>query len=179
MLFRAPSRRLVALGAALWLAGVSVPARAQEVDVDLASKIILKIMMLDQDLQKKTGGKIEIGVIGSPEAVQAFTRLKGSAIDKDSSISVGEVVAFDALPPGQKPTIVFVGSAADPAAVTKYTRGNRVLSVTNVSGFVDKGVTLGVGLENNKPKVLLNLTGSESEGMNWDPKILKISKTVR
>jgi hypothetical protein len=174
-----PSRRLAALGAALWLTGFAAAARAQDVDVDLASKIILKIMMLDQDLQKKTGGKIEIGVIGSPEAVAAFSKLKGSAIDKDSAISVGEVVALDALPPGSKPTIVFVGSGADPASVTKYTRGNRVLSVTNVSSFVDKGVTLGIGLENNKPKVLLNLTGSESEGMNWDPKILKISKTVR
>jgi hypothetical protein len=175
----APSRRLVALGAAFWLGCFALPARAEGVDVDLASKIILKIMMLDQDLAKKTGGKIEIGVIGSPEALAAFTKLKGSAIDKDSAISVGEVVAYDSLPPGQKPTIVFVGEGADPAAVTKYTRGNRVLSVTNVSSFVDKGVTLGVGLENNKPKVLLNLTGSESEGMNWDPKILKISKTVR
>lgn len=175
----APSRRLVALGAAVWLACFATSARAEGVDVDLASKIILKIMMLDQDLAKKTGGKIEIGVIGSPEAVAAFTKLKGSAIDKDSAISVGEVVAYDSLPPGQKPTIVFVGEGADPAAVTKYTRGNRVLSVTNVSSFVDKGVTLGVGLENNKPKVLLNLTGSEGEGMNWDPKILKISKTVR
>lgn len=179
MLESAPSRRLVALGAALWLACFALPARAEGVDVDLASKIILKIMMLDQDLAKKTGGKIEIGVIGSPEAVAAFTKLKGSAIDKDAAISVGEVVAYDSLPPDQKPTMVFVGESADPAAVTKYTRGNRVLSVTNVSSFVDKGVTLGVGLENNKPKVLLNLTGSESEGMNWDPKILKISKTVR
>ncbi len=179
MLDRAPSRRLVALGTALWLACLATPAFADDVDADLASKIILKIMMLDQDLLKKTGGKIEIGVIGSPAALAAFTKLKGSTIDKDSAISVGNVVAYDSLPPGQKPTLVFVGEGADPAAVTKYTRGNHVLSVTNVSSFVDRGVTLGVGLENNKPKVLLNLTGSESEGMNWDPKILKISKTVR
>lgn len=179
MLVGAPSRWIVALGTVLWLACLATPALADGVDAELASKIILKIMMLDQDLQKKTGGKIQIGVIGSPEALAAFQKLKGSAIDKDSAISVGDVVAYDSLPPGQKPTIVFVGEGADPAAVTRYTRGNRVLSVTNISSFVDRGVTLGIGLENNKPKVLLNLTGSESEGMNWDPKILKISKTVR
>ena len=58
-------------------------------------------------------------------------------------------------------------------------RGNQILSVTNVASFVERGVTLGIEMENNKPKVLLNLTSSESEGLNWDPKILKISRTVR
>jgi hypothetical protein len=74
---------------------------------------------------------------------------------------------------------LFVGEGADPALVTRYTRVNRVLSVTNVPDFVGKGVTLGIGIENDRPKVLLNLTGSDFEGMKWDPKILKISKTVR
>jgi hypothetical protein len=147
--------------------------------VELASKIILKIMVLDLDLQKKTGGQIEIGVIGSPQALAAFTKLKGSAIDKEASVSIAGVVAYDAMPPAVKPTFIFVGEGADPALVTKYTRGNRILSVTNVARFVEQGVTLGIEMENNKPKVLLNLTSSESEGLNWDPKILKISKTVR
>lgn len=179
MLDKAPGRRLAALGIALWLACLATPALADGVDAELASRIILKIMTLDQDLQKKTGGKIEIGVIGSPAALAAFRKLEGSSIDKDSAISVANVVGYDSLPPEQKPTLIFVGEGADPAEVTKYTRGNRVLSVTNVASFVDRGVTLGLELENEKPKVLLNLTGSASEGINWDPRIFKISRTVR
>jgi hypothetical protein len=179
MSVRLPARSVLALCAGLLAIALSAAARADSVDVDLASKIILKILLLDQDLQRKTGGRIEIGVIGSPEAVAAFTRLKGSAIDKDSSVSVADVVSYDSMPPGDKPTFVFVGEGADPLLVTRYTRGNRVLSVTNVPDFVGKGVTLGIGIENDKPRVLLNLTGSDFEGMKWDPRILKISKTVR
>ena len=179
MSVRRAARGLSALCAGLAVLGLALATRAESVDVELASKIILKIMMLDQDLQKKTGGRIQIGVIGSPQAVAAFTKLKGSAIDKESTFSIATVVAYDAMPPSEKPTFIFVGEGADPAIVTKYTRGNGVLSVTNVSSFVEKGVTLGIEMENNKPKVLLNLTSSESEGLNWDPKILKISKTVR
>lgn len=181
MSVRVPARRMLALGAGLLALAFSGAVRAQGggADVDVASKIILKLLLLDQDLQRKTGGKIEIGVIGSPEAVAAFTRLKGAAIDKGSNVSVAGVVSYDHLPPGEKPTFLFVGEGADPALVTRYTRVNRVLSVTNVPDFVGKGVTLGIGIENDRPKVLLNLTGSDFEGMKWDPKILKISKTVR
>ena len=179
MSFRHVARSLAALCAGTAVLGLALEVPAQAVDVELASKIILKIMMLDQDLQKKTGGKIAIGVIGSPEAVAAFTKLKGSAIDKDASVSIAEVIAYESMPPSAKPTLIFVGEGADPAVVTKYTRGNQILSVTNVTSFVERGVTLGIEMENNKPKVLLNLTSSESEGLNWDPKILKISRTIR
>jgi len=179
MSVRRPARSIAALCASLLIQGVALAARAQDVDLDRASVIILKLLALDQDLQRKTGGKLEIGVIGSPEAVAAFTKLKGHAIAKGSSVSVAAIVSYDALPPAQKPTFVFVGEGADPALVTRYTRDNRVLSVTNVPSFVGKGVTLGIGIENDNPKVLLNLTGSAFEGIQWDPKILKISKTVR
>ena len=179
MSFGLVARRFAALCASAAALGVAQPTRAQAVDVELASKIIVKVMTLDQDLLKKTGGKLEIGVIGSPEAVTAFTKLKGSAIDKDASVSIAEVTAYESMPPSAKPTLIFVGANADPAAVTKYTRGNQVLSVTNVASFVERGVTLGIEMNDNKPKVLLNLTSSESEGLNWDPKILKISRTIR
>ena len=179
MSFGLVARRTAALCASCAILAVAHGAGAQTVDVELASKIIVKIMTLDQDLLKKTGGKLEIGVIGSPEAVAAFTKLKGSAIDKDASVSIAEVTAYESMPPSSKPTLIFVGEKADPAAVTKYTRGNQILSVTNVASFVERGVTLGIEMENDKPKVLLNLTSSESEGLNWDPKILKISRTVR
>jgi hypothetical protein len=180
MSFGRVARHCAALCAGLAALGAAAQhARAQAVDVELASKIIVKVMTLDQDLLKKTGGKLEIGVIGSPEAVAAFTKLKGSAIDKGASVSIAEVTAYETMPPSVKPTLIFVGAGADPAAVTKYTRGNQVLSVTNVASFVERGVTLGVEMENDKPKILLNLTSSESEGQNWDPKILKISRTVR
>jgi hypothetical protein len=179
MSFGLVARRFAALCASLAVLGVAPPTRAQAVDVELASKIIVKVMTLDQDLLKKTGGKLEIGVIGSPAAVAAFTKLKGSAIDKDANVSIAEVTAYEAMPPSAKPTLIFVGENADPAVVTKYTRGNQILSVTNVASFVERGVTLGIEMNDNKPKLLLNLTSSESEGLNWDPKILKISRTIR
>jgi hypothetical protein len=137
------------------------------------------VILLDQDLLEKTGGKLVIGVIGSPEALEAFSRLKGTAIDRARTIEVSEIVAVESFPPRRPLTALFVGPAADLGRVMDYTRANAVLSVTNRPELVEQGVTLGVGLENNRPKVLLNLRGSEREKLRWDTKILKISRLYR
>ena len=152
---------------------------ADELELDLASKVLLKVILLDQDLLAKSGGKLVIGVVGSPGALAAFSRLKGTAIDESRTILLSEIVAVDSLPPRQRLTALFVGADADLQRVTDYTRASAVLSVTNLPELVEKGVTLGVGLENNRPKVLLNLTGSEREKLRWDTKILKISRLYR
>lgn len=167
------------LAAALLLA--SAPALAKEgVSVELASKIILKVLLLDQDLQAKTDTRVVVGVIGSDAAYRAFTSLKGEPIDQERPFKVAEVVRYDSMPSASdRPTLLFIGSAADPDRALAYTRRHKVLSATNVSGFVERGVTIGITAENNRPKVLVNLAGSEREGINWNPKILKIAKTIR
>jgi hypothetical protein len=155
------------------------PARADQLDMDLASKIILKVMMLDRDIHRKTGGEIVVGVIGSRSAARSFQALKGEPIDRHSLIHVVEVIEYDKLPPVSKaPTFLFAGADADPHEVMRYTREKHLLSVTTVAEHVIKGITLGIGVEENRPRILLNLTGSKAEQMSWDPKILKISRTV-
>jgi hypothetical protein len=152
---------------------------AEELELDLASKVLLKVILLDQDLQAKCGGKLVIGVVGSAAGLEAFSRLKGTAIDESRTVELAEIVAVESLPPPRRLTALFVGDQADLERVMRYTRSNSVLSVTNLPALVEKGVTLGVGLENNRPKVLLNLTGSEREKLRWDTKILKISRLYR
>jgi hypothetical protein len=177
-----PRRRaagaLVALLAALTLAA---PARADgDVDPALASKIILKLLLLDEDLEEKTGNQVVIGVLGSEAAYEAFAALQGKSIDQNRSVVVSEVVRYGEIPAeSERPTVLFVGEAANPEAAIAFTRASKVLSATNVSGFVEKGVTVGIIVEDNRPKVLLNLVGSEQEGIHWNPKILKFARTVR
>jgi len=40
------------------------------------------------------------------------------------------------------------------------------------------GISLGIGLEDGKPKILLNLSASKDEGIDWNPAILKIATTL-
>lgn len=53
----------------------------------------------------------------------------------------------------------------------------RVLSVTGISQYVEQGqVSLAFGIQNNKPKIFVNLSSLENEGQSLSSEILRIAK---
>lgn len=55
-----------------------------------------------------------------------------------------------------------------------------MLTVTNDPGIVSDGATLGVVVgDDGKPKILLNLTSSVEEGVDWNPAIMKVAQTIK
>jgi hypothetical protein len=72
---------------------------AEELELGLASKVSLKVILLDRDLQAKCGGKLMIGVVGSAQGLEVFSRLKGTAIDESRTVELAEIVALESLPP--------------------------------------------------------------------------------
>lgn len=54
---------------------------------------------------------------------------------------------------------------------------HKVLSVTGISQYVEHGkISLGFGIQNNKPKILVNLTSLDEEGQSLSSDILRIAK---
>ena len=63
---------------------------------------------------------------------------------------------------------------------SKICRNNKVLSVTATTRFVEEGeMSLGFGIENNKPKILVNLTSLDMEGQSFSSDILRIGKIFK
>ncbi|GAL61965.1 hypothetical protein JCM19300_711 [Algibacter lectus] len=59
-------------------------------------------------------------------------------------------------------------------------RSNKVLSVTATTRFVEEGeISLGFGIENSKPKILVNLTSLDMEGQSFSSDILRIGKIFK
>lgn len=53
----------------------------------------------------------------------------------------------------------------------------KVLSVTGISQYVEQGnISLGFGLQNNKPKIYVNLSSLGKEGQSLSSEILRIAK---
>ena len=183
---RASARRRTTF-ACLGLIAVLIPAPMQRgpaadelISLDLATRIFLKILLLDRELESKTSNRIVVGVIGSDAAHDAFSALRGQRIDKSRAFVVADVVRYETLgPESRAPTLLYVGRGAKPEEVTKFTRRHGVLSVTTVEDYVNRGVTIGLTIENGKPRVILNLLNSKREGMHWNSKMLRISRVVR
>lgn len=154
----------------------STPGSAEEIGTapaKIQAAIVVKLLALEKSISG--GGDVSVFVIGSPEFAAEIRKAVGRPVGKSKLASVEE---GDGLP-ASKPSAVFIGDETKLEEVMAYTRGNQVLSLTGVPDLVPKGVSVGVGVAAGKPKILLNLSASAEEGANWNPTILKISKTYK
>jgi hypothetical protein len=138
----------------------------------IQAAIFLKLLAFAKELGT---GDISIHVVGSPEFADEMKKSVGREIGKAKIVSVEETSEV----PSQKPSVLYVGDPAKLEEIIAYTRNNKVLSITGIPDLVAKGVTLGVGVAEGKPKILLNVSASEKEGVVWNPAILKISTLIK
>lgn len=69
--------------------------------------------------------------------------------------------------------VYFMPGLQDKAFLCKK---HKVLSVTGISQYVEQGlVSLGFGLQNNKPKILVNINSLENEGQSLSSDLLRIA----
>jgi hypothetical protein len=136
---------------------------------NLQAAIIMKLLPYYTNLGD---GPFTIHVIGDSAVANEFkSKWQGKAAGKATLNAVTEGDTPDA---GAK--VIYVGK--DVVAAIAHSQGNQVLSVTGNAKFVADGVTLGIGIEAGKPKILLNLSSSKAEGVNWNPAILKVAETI-
>jgi len=155
------------LTAALGLA----PAYAveEQAPAQLQAALILKLMPLYNNLGAKS---YTIHVIGAPDVAKELKAQLGKSTGK---ATLTGVTSSDGLPTDGA-DVIYIGSHA--AEGVAFSQQNGVLSITGDFNFVKEGVTLGIGLEDKKPKIYLNLSSSKKEGADWNPAILKVAKTV-
>ena len=144
-------------------------AQVMPVPGDIAAKLLVKVIEFEKNISKQD---ISIYVQGAPDVAKELKKMVGKA-------GIVKVVSGPSLPES-KPTIYFVNNAGHLAEALKYTRENKVLSVSNYPAFVPTGITLGLGVgQDNKTKILLNVTASEQEGADWKPAMLKVAQIVK
>ena len=166
-------RTLKVLVAVSIIIGIGSTGIAKDAPPDVASALIVKLLAMEKNLS--AGGAISIHVIGSPALAEAFSKVVGTGI---GGAKLGKVTEADVLPT-YKPSVVCLADGAKAAAVTEYTRREKVASVTCVPQTVSAGISLGVGVgADGKPEVLVNMAASKAEGLNWNPAILKVAKSV-
>ena len=63
--------------------------------------------------------------------------------------------------------------------IIELTQKEKILSWTNNTEYVSScGVTMGVGLKENKPKIYLNFSSAQREGVDFSAKFLRIAEIV-
>ncbi len=139
----------------------------------LQAALFLKLLAFDKNIS--SGGTVTIYVIDAPEFAAEMKKAEGKPI---GGAKLEKVIAGDNVP-SDKPSIIYIGTEGKLAAALNYTKENKILSITGNPDLVSKNVTLAVGTSGGKPKIMLNLSSTKDEGIEWNPAILKVAATIK
>ena len=137
---------------------------------NIQAALLPKVLKFNSELSEKE--KIKMLIVYDNNSLnnkdKFFKELKGvMEIKAIRSIELDETISGYDL-------IYFMPGLADLAIICK---SQKILSVTGISQYVEEGkISLGFGIQNNKPKIFVNLTSLDEEGQSFSSDILRIAK---
>lgn len=166
-------------------------ARASPADDE--AKILLRAISFDRALAARAGAEVVVSVVYDArssgadrerdEHVLAFRKLsdrtivglpmKVSWVDCSSSRPMEEALLGVDI-------VYLTGGASDCVrSVTAATRKLRIASLASGRAHVEQGVTLGVTIENARPRLLVNLKASKAEGLDLSSQMLQLAEVIK
>ena len=173
------------------------PLTGEEIPVplDLQAKLLLKILTFDRNLEKRADSAVVVGIVYNPEntdskkAKSEFSKALEKYSDKKvKGLPVSQIglkySSWAGLLDNIKSynvSVLYVtsGNSDNLKGVLKASRADSVLTVTGVPKYVEEGVSIGFGLKENKPEIIVNLSSAEAEGADFSSQLLKLAKVIK
>lgn len=197
---RALRARTLALVTAL-AAGATRPAAAQEMEIPVAIQVplFLKVLSFDRrhESARAEGGNGSFSLAARGFGVVFQSGNRASVVAKDEVMhALGQAtvasgmtaVAIDLDAQSIEEAIARAGvgvlyvaplRAADIARIARASRTAGVTTLTGVPEYVRLGLAIGVRLQGERPKLLINLTASRQEGAELSAELLKLAHVYR
>jgi len=149
---------------------IAFGANSEELPLRLQVALISKIIAMEHNLAQKK--EVTIYVLNAPKVFDILKDDVGFKIGNSilSRLDFGKVL------PEVKYDVLYIGSYTQEASAVKYAEKTRTLSLYPIINGMQKIGSLGLGIKSGKPMFLLDLEQSESEGLHWNSKILKIAQ---
>nr|WP_281362605.1 YfiR/HmsC family protein [Marinifaba aquimaris] len=146
---------------------------AAELPHELQAVLLSKILIYERQLKEKSS--LSVFVLDDASMFDAFSRL---AQAQQSGVSFSNVVLGNKIP-GKAFDLIYVNDNKRIKEAIDYANTHGVIIATGKANFVQKGITLGIGVEKGKPQFYLNLTTSLTSGLKWEQNILQVVKTFQ
>lgn len=190
-------RRLgLVLGLAVLVrAGVAAAAEPMPLTPDLQVPLILKILTYDRHFEAKAGPELVIGIVyapADPSSVKAANdvsdtlyRFAGKTVKR---LPIRYFLVEFTTPENLERSIaqrsisvlyVAPGNARNLAGISKVSQARGVTTTTGVPDYVKRGVSVGIGVADERPQILINLPSTRSEGSEFDASLLRIATVLK
>ena len=189
----ASHRLLVILALLLGASAVPGRASAQAMDVPVTTQVslFLKVMTFDRNLEKRAGQKLVLAVAYQSEN-RASARARNevmSALSGVTKVGTIDLQVMDIDLDKQRlevelsdhnVTVLYVTPlrAVDLDDVISAARGAGVRTITGVAGYVEGGLSVGVRLQADRPRLIINVEASKLEGADYKAELLKLAQLI-
>jgi hypothetical protein len=170
---------------------------SQEVEVPQEAQVpfLLKILTYDRTLDDKAEDQLNIGVLYNPESeasledrdkiLKAFEQFRDKTV-KGLPVEILPFVLstfedhFD-LPGSHRVQVLIIvtGNAEKIGKIVDLTRQRKILSFSTSPELVQKGVSIGIHLVEDKMKIVVNYEATKKEGADLSANLLKICQIIR
>ena len=165
-------------------ADVPVPARLQ-------AQLFAKILGFDRNLDSRAGRTVVIGVLhqrgyrpsldAGDEIQAAIAALPAGELTLRVVMLDADAADLDALLDAQSLAVLYVTPlrALEVETVAAAARRRSIRTLTGVPAYVRRGLSIGLGLRDGRPEILVNLEAARAEGANYSSQLLTLVRVVR
>lgn len=189
--------RAVAVCLFVLILAARVTTHAQEVYIQapLQYQLFMKILKYDRNLLTKGGNELAIGIVyqggfrSSYLAMEDFRKAMNEAEEKQFGdlpirvvlIDLDKQADFEAGILTNKVSVLYVTPlrAFELARITSLSRARKIVTLTAVADYVAKGISVGLGLKDERPEIIVNLQASREEGADLSSNLLKLARVIR
>lgn len=176
------------------ICGQATQAQTIEVPIDVQCGLFGKILQFDAGLRNRAGDTLVIAVVFQKDyrmseqikekCLEGLTKVASKPVQglpvQIKTIDLGEGKHLDSLMLSTHADLLVV-TPIDAAAVDSViatSRKHKRLTLSTVAGYVEEGLSVGIGLKDNKPELVVNLAASRLEGAELTAKFLRLCRIV-
>jgi hypothetical protein len=164
------------------------------VPVPLQLQVILTALKYDRNLLDRASDELRIGVVVAPddpasvraraEFERAFAQLGGATFLRRPMrlrvIEFGSAAHMDGELRDARVHVLYIapGNAANIESLVRLASEQRIVTTTGVPDYVKQGVAMGVGEQQDRPQILINMAAARSAGSEFDVSLLLIARRI-
>lgn len=198
MLFLRPGARTLGLVLGLLLV-VRPPLLAAAEPMPMAPELqvplILKVLTYDRHFEEKAGKEVAIGIVYAPadpgsvaaanQIAAILYRFGGKTVKR---LPVRYYMVDYTTPENLERSItqrgigvlyVSPGNLRNLPGLTRVSQAKGIITTTGVPDYVRRGVSVGIGVSDERPQILINQTSSKAEGSEFDASLLRIATLLK
>ena len=186
------------VGPLMLAAGQDSPSALSEVmpvPPDLQIPLILKILTYDRNFGNWAPLQLRVGIVYSPndpsslstmnQIAQVFESFADKTVKnvpiRYTLVAYTSDTSVESMARSNQVNVFYItpGNSENLEKLLQISKTQQIITTTGVPEYVEKGVSVGIGVRQDKPQILINLASSKSEGSEFDASLLRIARVVR